>query len=452
MRRFLLVIFIVAILVAGGLGAWGFMNNKLEGEAPEIILAENVTHLGKNTQLVGKIVDEDSGLRNAKITIVQNHREIVLWQEDFSGQDDDNAVTSESAIDLSINASELGLVQGPATLIIESHDNAWRRWGKGNTVIKEVPVQVVLVPPRASLLNSNIYINRSGVGLALYRVTDSVNNSGIKLGDDFYPGFAAWPDYPNIRVAYFAFPDTVDKNAQPRLVAMDHAGNQSTVSVPIRLRWREFKTDNISLSDNFLNMVADRFADTAPAGSPLEIFIWVNTKLREQSGNMLKQATSNSEPRQLWRGAFLRPSGKMMSDFVEHRTYTYHGKPEGKSTHYGLDLADVTHASVRAAAAGRVAFAGDMGVYGNTVVIDHGLNLFTLYAHLSSIDAAVGQNVDMGQRIGVSGSTGFSFGDHLHFACMIGDKFVTPYEWLDSHWIADNVELQYKQAGMTAPN
>lgn len=453
MRRFLLGLLLIIVLLVGGLVVWGVNNNKLEGGAPDVILSDDITHVGKNTQLLGELVDNDSGLREAKISIVQNHREIVLWESNWhtqliSSQD----VVNRQKIDLSINAQELGLVQGPATLIVESRDNSWRRWGRGNLSIKEIPVTVVLAPPKATLLSSNIYVNRSGVGVVVYRVSESTTKHGVQLGGDFYPGYAAWPASPDIRVCYFAYPDTLDRNAQAQLVAMDPAGNSNNQNVPMRVRWREFSTDTINLSDGFLQIVAERFAKIAPPGTPLEIFQWVNNDLRRQSQEILKQAVSGSEPRQLWRGAFLRPSGKMMSNFVERRKYTYNGNEVGTSTHYGLDLADVAQTPVRASADGKIVFAGDMGVYGNSIVIDHGLNLFTLYAHLSSMNVTVGENVNMGHHIGNSGSTGFSFGDHLHYSCLIGDKFVTPYEWLDSHWIVDNVEEQYRQAGMSAPN
>jgi murein DD-endopeptidase MepM/ murein hydrolase activator NlpD len=161
---------------------------------------------------------------------------------------------------------------------------------------------------------------------------------------------------------------------------------------------------------------------------------------------------AGSAPRQLWRGSFLRPLGKVMSSFIEQRTYLYKGTPAGRSVHYGLDIADVANSPVRAGAQGRVVLAAPAGVYGNCIIIDHGLNLFTLYAHLSELQVQAGDNVTMGQQIGLSGTTGFSFGDHLHFSCMIGRTFVTPYEWWDPKWIAANVELRFKEAGVAPPH
>ncbi|MGB4549307.1 MAG: M23 family metallopeptidase, partial [Syntrophales bacterium] len=118
----------------------------------------------------------------------------------------------------------------------------------------------------------------------------------------------------------------------------------------------------------------------------------------------------------------------------------YDGKPVGKSTHLGVDLASTERAPIEAANNGVVLFSGYLGIYGNTVVIDHGLGLTSLYGHLSEISVREGQEVRKGDPLGRSGSTGFAGGDHLHFSILIGGTFVNPVEWWDPHWLKDNVE------------
>ena len=128
-----------------------------------------------------------------------------------------------------------------------------------------------------------------------------------------------------------------------------------------------------------------------------------------------------------------------MALFGDQRTYLVDGKPFGNSVHLGVDLASTAHAPIEAANHGIVVFAGPLGIYGNAVIIDHGLGLFSLYGHLSAIETTVGKNVKKEEKIGASGLSGLAGGDHLHFSILAGGEFVNPQEWWDPHWIEDNV-------------
>jgi murein DD-endopeptidase MepM/ murein hydrolase activator NlpD len=128
-----------------------------------------------------------------------------------------------------------------------------------------------------------------------------------------------------------------------------------------------------------------------------------------------------------------------MAGWAESRTYLHAGKVIDRQTHLGLDLASTAGAPVPAANAGVVAFTGDLGIYGQAVILDHGQGIFSLYGHLSGIGVQKGQRVARGERIGASGQTGMAGGDHLHFSVLLGGIFVSPAEWYDGHWIADNV-------------
>jgi len=104
-----------------------------------------------------------------------------------------------------------------------------------------------------------------------------------------------------------------------------------------------------------------------------------------------------------------------------------------------VDLASTAMAPIEAANKGVVVFTGALGIYGNTVIIDHGLGIFSLYGHLSSISTAVGKTVAKGEKIGLSGMSGLAGGDHLHFSMIVGGQFVNPQEWWDPHWMKDNL-------------
>ncbi|HOO46763.1 MAG TPA: M23 family metallopeptidase, partial [Deltaproteobacteria bacterium] len=180
--------------------------------------------------------------------------------------------------------------------------------------------------------------------------------------------------------------------------------------------------------------------------TPVEVFAYLNETLREDNNRKIAAICASTDDTQLWKGAFLRmKNAATMALFGDRRTYVYQGKAIGESIHRGIDLASVRQAPVQAANTGRVLFAGDLGIYGNTVIIDHGQGLASLYAHLSVIKVQEGQDVEKGKVIASSGATGFAGGDHLHFSMMIHGVFVDPVEWWDAHWIQDNVLLKLEK-------
>ena len=116
--------------------------------------------------------------------------------------------------------------------------------------------------------------------------------------------------------------------------------------------------------------------------------------------------------------------------------------------HFGYDLAAVQQGPAPAANSGVVVFTGPLSIYGNVVVLDHGLGLQTLYAHLSSIAVKEGERVAKGQELGRTGSTGLALGDHLHYEVLINGVSVTPLEWWDARWIRDHVGRPLREASL----
>ena len=127
------------------------------------------------------------------------------------------------------------------------------------------------------------------------------------------------------------------------------------------------------------------------------------------------------------------------SAFADQRTYIYKGKEVDQQVHLGFDLASFAGTPIVAANRGKVLFADELGIYGNCVIIDHGMGVQSLYAHLSSIDVKAGQTVEKEQTLGRSGMTGLAGGDHLHFTMLVNGHMVNPVEWWDSHWIEDRI-------------
>ena len=139
-----------------------------------------------------------------------------------------------------------------------------------------------------------------------------------------------------------------------------------------------------------------------------------------------------------WEGPFRQlTNSQVESGFADYRAYFHDGNEIDQQVHMGFDLASLANAPVRAANHGTVLFAEFLGIYGNCVIVDHGMGLQSLYAHLSSIDVSPGDVVEADQQLGLSGQTGLAGGDHLHFTPLLQGRPVNPVEWWDAHWIED---------------
>lgn len=151
--------------------------------------------------------------------------------------------------------------------------------------------------------------------------------------------------------------------------------------------------------------------------------------LRESSriASMIRASQSTPAGRQrasvAFKGGFIRPvSGSVTSPYGMR----YHPILKKRKMHTGVDLRASSGTPIKAAASGTVIISGWMNGYGNTVVIDHGGNTSTLYAHCSSLNVRVGQKVSQGSTIAKVGSTGWSTGPHLHFEVRKNGQPVNP--------------------------
>jgi murein DD-endopeptidase MepM/ murein hydrolase activator NlpD len=136
-------------------------------------------------------------------------------------------------------------------------------------------------------------------------------------------------------------------------------------------------------------------------------------------------AVSASEP--LWSGDFRAPVHAPPTDSFGTRR-TFNGQLA--SVHKGMDFRAPTGTVVRAGNSGVVVLARPLYFEGNCVVIDHGLGLYTISMHLSRIDVREGQHVSLGERVGLSGSTGRVTGPHLHWAVRWQNAYLDPAKLL----------------------
>ena len=177
-------------------------------------------------------------------------------------------------------------------------------------------------------------------------------------------------------------------------------------------------------------------------------FLRINRDLRKQNNATITALAAKTSPQMLWKGVFKQlVNTAVEAGFADQRTY-FHGKDEiDKQVHLGFDLASTMAAPVQASNRGIIVHADYLGIYGNCVIVDHGMGLQSLYAHLSSIDVKVGDQVELGQTLGRSGATGLAGGDHLHFTMLLGGQAVTPVDWWSAQWIEDRIMRKIREAG-----
>jgi murein DD-endopeptidase MepM/ murein hydrolase activator NlpD len=234
--------------------------------------------------------------------------------------------------------------------------------------------------------------------------------------------------------------------------AMDLAGNMGRSTFVHYIRPKSFPKDAIRLNDAFMRTT---IAALAPADSGhaslLDRFLAVNRDMRVQNDDVVRQVSAAGQGMILWDGPFMRlPAAAPRAGFADRREYVFNNVVVDRQVHLGVDLASLAQSPVPAANRGKIAYVGELGIYGLMVMIDHGGGLMSMYAHLSRIDARVGQMVEKGQIIGRTGATGLAGGDHLHYAMLVHTTFVNPVEWWDKHWIADNVVNKLNEASRIA--
>jgi murein DD-endopeptidase MepM/ murein hydrolase activator NlpD len=218
-----------------------------------------------------------------------------------------------------------------------------------------------------------------------------------------------------------------------------------------------FRRSRIDVDDAFLGRVVPAILASTPTlkvndpSNLLESYLTINRELRKQNGQTITALAAKSAPDRLWQGPFKQlVNSAVESGFADHRTYIYQGREVDQQVHLGFDLASTSAAPVQASNAGRIVLAEFLGIYGNCVVVDHGLGLQSLYAHLSSIGVKVGDTVTQGQELGRSGTTGLAGGDHLHFTMLLGGHPVTPIDWWSEQWVQDRVLRKLREAAPPA--
>jgi len=208
----------------------------------------------------------------------------------------------------------------------------------------------------------------------------------------------------------------LDVDLQPGEYPLDlkivtESGVESSETRMLRVARRTFATRHLTLPEKYVN--------PPPA---------VQERIRRETEEV-RRIFSVASPERLWEGRFRRPlGGRVISSFGKRSVLN--GQP--RSVHAGVDLRAPKGTALKAPAGGRVVLAKELYFAGNSIILDHGLGLFSQFAHLSSFKVKEGQLVQPGEIIGLTGRSGRVEGPHLHWSMRLGKGRIDPMSvlWL----------------------
>ena len=455
MRKFIVVVTLLGL--AGFTGSW-FWAGRAVGPLIEIRQPERF--IGQVTSLDVMIESSDGQFARVDVTLEQGDRSYPMFTLAQPTQADVRQETAERIyIVRPVGGRDLPELQsGPASIVVRAARPVLYGLREAESELTR-EVMVRLEPPSVQVLSTRHYVNHGGAEFVVYRATPADVDSGVRVGDQIYPGYpasgAGIPADETTKVAFFALLHDQDLNTPISLWASDPAGNETTAALGHRAFPKQFARSRIGIDDRFVQRVVPALAATTPemalSTAPADLvasFLRINGDLRRQNDETIAGHAAATSPELLWRGAFQAlGNASVEAGFADNRTYFYQGEEIDRQVHLGFDLAVTQRIPILAANTGVVLYAADLGIYGNCVIVDHGFGVQSLYAHLSSIDVQAGDRVEQGFVLGRSGMTGLAGGDHLHFTMLVNGHAVNPVEWWDPKWMQDRVLRKITEAG-----
>ncbi len=402
----------------------------MERNIPTLTIVLENTYIKPSDIIYFHLQDKGRGLKDVRVYFLQKEKNTLLLEKYFDGgvfEWDGELVLAD-------------LPDGVGELVFVITDRSLNNLGKGNAAIFRQKIVLDGQPPKFTLFKNTQWLRQGGAGIVSYALSEEVNKTGVTVGDNFFPAF---PQADGTWLCLFSYPYFADiKSDKLRLLAVDRAGNEQTGRFFYTVAEENFPHDTLHISEHFLEKVVPQFQHYFPQEENLYLlYLKINNLIREENNKTIFSLREKTDNKKLWNGKFLRLQNSIVkASFGDKRTYVYNKQSIDEQVHLGVDFASVVHAPVQAANNGKVVFVGDIGIYGNVVVVDHGLGLQSLYAHLSQIDVEVDSVVKKGQIIGKTGTTGMSFGDHLHLCFFVNGIAVNPVEWFDVKWVENNID------------
>ena len=454
---------VIIVLLIGAAACYALLPDR---QSPRIVLKPGKKYLNGESAVQVSIRDSGAGLEKIRVSAFQHGAQQSLVNQDLKGILEQMAAQNGTKWSIlnqglpdrakrwstTIPVTEMDLQEGEFRIRVRARDGSWIKLLSGNRASAKRTYVLDSTDPRVRLESFRNNLTRGGSGAVAFRVKGKARSVGVSVGDAFFP---AYRQDSGPFLALYAYPyDLAAGEKSPVVLAKDRAGNMASTKLQCFVNPRDPLREKIRLDSAFLLETLSAFKEAYPGiTDQVDLFQAVNERMRRRTRARLQKIGRNTVPHPMWSGAFLRqPASARQSSFAVKRSYYHDSRKISRTTHLGIDLASTPQAKVPSANTGRVVYADRLGIYGKTVILDHGLGLQSLYGHLSSIRIERGQRVSKGEILGRTGSTGLAGGDHLHFQMLLSGIPVDPVEWWDGNWIRLHIRPKLRQAGLSAKN
>ncbi len=435
------------IIIVGG-ALFVYSSAMFERVTPEVKVQSN-GYWNLKKPLKVEISDE-SGVISYKVKLVTKEKSVDLLYEKL--------ITAKKSISLEVEPprSTYSIKDKKIKIVVEAQDISKWNYLKGNSTAKVIDLVIDKRRPQLSIVSNSYKISRGGSALVIFKAEDE-NIKELYIEGNHDKKFKPQPFYKDgYYISLLAWP-VADPSFKATVIATDMAGNIAKAYVPLYLKNKEYRVSNIKLSDKFLKGkiadLAEEFSQTQGVEGPLEQFKVINEDVRAKNEQLIHELSSKVKDERVKRFKMNKmyplKNAQVVAHFGDHRKYYYNGNYISESYHLGLDLASNAMATIKPQNAGEVVFSDYNGLYGNMPMIYHGLGLYTLYGHCSSVKVGSGDSVLKNEVIANTGKSGYAMGDHLHFGVLVQGIEVRPQEWMDSQWMKLNIDNVIKNAKET---
>ena len=439
-----LIGWVFLVLLIGGV-FYVFNSKMFERTSPTITLENNgYWNLRKPLKLV---ISDASGIKSYKVSLKTSAGETVLYNEYLIKYSD------SISIDINPPRSAYAMNYKKIQVLVEVVDNSKWNMFEGNKVNDEFVLNIDKKRPKLSIVANSYKISKGGSAIVIFKAEDE-NLKDIYIKTNYGKKFKVTPFYKKgYYISLLAWP-VREKTFKASVFADDIANNSSKAYIPLYLKNKPYKLSHIKISDRFLKgKIADlayEFVETQGITDPLEQFKIINEDVRAKNEKLIHKITSKVPNEMIsdFKVNKMYPlrNAQVVAHFGDHRMYSYSGEPLSESYHLGLDLASNSLAEIKPQNGGDVVYADYNGLYGNMPIINHGLGLYTLYGHCSSVTVNDGDTINDYDVVARTGKSGYAMGDHLHFGVLVQGIEVRPQEWMDSTWIKLNITNVIKDA------